>query len=186
MDQIIDADMARAIQIDAARQHTLIAWIIQHDLLGHPGKYVARLTLEHPTVYILIADTLAAIRLMLPPGLDLSPRMHDDQPWASYGFRLACLGDDVDRLGRGSPQAFRTICIHLKAHAGKRYGRECGLPPPDASRSPDAANGGPYHRRAPTPGFARPNAQPRSSAGVHDGPQQRCRPAARSSCRETR
>jgi hypothetical protein len=72
-------------------QHTLIAWIIQHDLLGHPGKYVVRLTLEHPTVYILVADTLAAIRSMLPPGLDLSPRMHDDPPdvvelWFSHGL----------------------------------------------------------------------------------------------------
>jgi hypothetical protein len=82
--------LARSIQIAAAWQQTLIAWIIQHDLLGHLEKY-ARLTLEHPTIYILVTDTLAAIRSMLPPGLDLSPRMQDDPPdvvelWFSPGL----------------------------------------------------------------------------------------------------
>lgn len=91
MDQVIDADMARAIQIDTARQHTLLAWIVQHDLPDHPGKYVARLTLEHPTIYVLVGDTLAEVQAMLPPGLDLSRRMPDDPPdvveiWFSPGL----------------------------------------------------------------------------------------------------
>ena len=98
MDQIIDANMARAIQSDTARRHVLSAWIIQRDLPDHQGKYVARLTLDHPTVYVMAADTLADLRAMLPPGLDLSPRMPDDPPdvleiwlspnpfWVSTGY----------------------------------------------------------------------------------------------------
>ena len=42
-------------------------------MLDHPGEYIARLpALEHPTVYVLVGDTLAEVQAMLPPGLDLS------------------------------------------------------------------------------------------------------------------
>ena len=58
MDQIIDADIARVIQLDTARQHTLIAWIIQHDLPDHPGKYAARGGGSRVLPFVLITITL--------------------------------------------------------------------------------------------------------------------------------
>jgi hypothetical protein len=45
---------------------------------NHSGKYVARLTLKHTTICVLVGDTQAEVQAMLPPGLDLSPRMPDD------------------------------------------------------------------------------------------------------------
>lgn len=79
-DQVINADMARAIQADATRQRILFAWIIQHDPPEHPGRYVARFATEHPTVYVLVGDTLAEVQGKLPPGLDRSRRMPDGPP----------------------------------------------------------------------------------------------------------
>lgn len=79
-DQIINADMARAIQSDAARQHVLSAWIVQHDLPEHPGQYIARFATDHPTIYVLMAETLAEVQRKLPPGLNRSDRWRDDPP----------------------------------------------------------------------------------------------------------
>lgn len=47
--------------IDAARSHVLFPWIIQDDPLEHLGKFVARFATDHPTIYVMVADSLAAI-----------------------------------------------------------------------------------------------------------------------------
>jgi hypothetical protein len=80
IDQIIDAVMARAIHEDAARAHVLFAWIVQHDPPEYPDHYVARLATAHPTIYVMVADTLAELQAMLPPGLARSPRQPVDPP----------------------------------------------------------------------------------------------------------
>jgi hypothetical protein len=42
-DQIIDAGMARALQVDAARNTDLLAWIVTVEPYQHAGKGAARL-----------------------------------------------------------------------------------------------------------------------------------------------
>ncbi len=79
-DKVIDATMARAIQVDADRRYLRFAWIVQHETPEHPGKYVARFATEHPTIYVLVADTLAEVQTMLPLGLNHSPRQPGDPP----------------------------------------------------------------------------------------------------------
>jgi hypothetical protein len=45
------------VQADAAKLHiTLFAWIVRHD--RPPDKFIARFATAHPTVYIMVADTL--------------------------------------------------------------------------------------------------------------------------------
>lgn len=41
-DQVIDSDMARAIQVDAARRHLQSAWIVRHDHPDHPVRSPVR------------------------------------------------------------------------------------------------------------------------------------------------
>jgi hypothetical protein len=77
-DQVIDPTMARVVQADAAKLHILFAWIVQHDPPEHPDKFIARLATAHPTVYIMVADTLAELQAMLPEGLVRSERQPSD------------------------------------------------------------------------------------------------------------
>ena len=69
-DQIIDADAARSLHTDACRSHALVAWAVLWDLPAYPERYAARLlTLStQASPYLLLADTLAGLRAMLPPG----------------------------------------------------------------------------------------------------------------------
>ncbi len=79
-DQIIDAMMARSIHADTADKNVLAGWIILRDPPEHPGKFVARLATTHPTIYVMMAETLAELQAMLPPGLERSPRQPADPP----------------------------------------------------------------------------------------------------------
>ena len=81
-DQLIDPTMARALHADACRDHPLVAWAVLWDLPAHPDRYAARLLTSGraPSPYLLLADTLAGIREMLPPGLVRSERMPADPP----------------------------------------------------------------------------------------------------------
>ena len=79
-DQIIDAEMAQSLQVDAAKSNVLFAWIVMQDPPEHPDRFVARLTTSHPTVYVLVADTLAEVQAMIPPGLERLERQWADPP----------------------------------------------------------------------------------------------------------
>jgi hypothetical protein len=79
-DQIIDAAMAVDVQTDARKAKVLFGWIIEQDPPEHPGKYVARFATTQPTIYVMLADTLAELQAMLPPGLARSPRQPVDPP----------------------------------------------------------------------------------------------------------
>ena len=79
-DQVVDAVTARAIQVDAARSCVLFAWIILKDQANYPGKFVARLATEHPTIYVMVADTLAEVQATLPIGLAHAARDNADPP----------------------------------------------------------------------------------------------------------
>jgi hypothetical protein len=79
-DQIIDAVMARSVHANATKAKILFGWIIPYDPPEHPGKYVARFATTHPTIYVMLADTLAELQAMLPPGLARSPRQPVDLP----------------------------------------------------------------------------------------------------------
>ena len=79
-DQVIDAATAWSVQANATTASLLCAWIIEHDPPEHPGKYVARFATTHPTIYVMLADRLAELQAMLPPGLARSPRQPVDPP----------------------------------------------------------------------------------------------------------
>lgn len=81
-DQIIDAAMAKALQADACRGHSLVAWVVLWDLPAWPERYAARLLTSgrDPSPYVLLAGTLAEMRALLPPRLERSERMPADPP----------------------------------------------------------------------------------------------------------
>jgi hypothetical protein len=85
-DQIIDAEMAKAIQIDALRKMPLVAWIVLWDPPDYRGKFMARLVAADASVYVLLADTLAELHAQLPPGLVRSPRFPCDPPEMLEGW----------------------------------------------------------------------------------------------------
>ena len=82
-DQLIDAAMARALHADACRDHAIVAWVVLWDLPAYPERFAARLATSRASPYLLLADTLAGIREMLPPGLVRSERMPADPPEVS-------------------------------------------------------------------------------------------------------
>src|SRR4051812_39525365 len=81
-DQLIDATMARALHAEACRTHAIVAWVVMWDLPAHSNRCAARLVTSGQTAwpYLLLADTLAGIQAMLPPGLVRSERMPVDPP----------------------------------------------------------------------------------------------------------
>ncbi len=79
-DQLIDAAMAQSLTFDAVRSQVLFGWIIQNDPPEHPDKFVARFATAHPTIYVIVADSLAEIQEQLPPGLVRSGRQPADPP----------------------------------------------------------------------------------------------------------
>jgi hypothetical protein len=48
-DQIVDAAMAAALQADAMRTHSLVAWIVTRGEAAYPSEFVARLMTNAPT-----------------------------------------------------------------------------------------------------------------------------------------
>ncbi len=72
--------MAQSIHMETADKNGLAGWIIMCDPPEHPGKFVARLATTHPTIYVMLADTLAEIQAMLPPDLERSLRLPADPP----------------------------------------------------------------------------------------------------------
>jgi hypothetical protein len=79
-DQIIGADLARGLHTDVVRTHPLVGWIVMRDPPGYPGKVTARLVTGGPSFYVLVADTLADVRIQLPPLLERSERQPTDLP----------------------------------------------------------------------------------------------------------
>ena len=81
-DRLIDPAMARALHADACRAHAAVAWAALWDLPAYPDRYAARLATSGyaPSPYLVLADTLAGIRAMLPPGMKRSERMPVDPP----------------------------------------------------------------------------------------------------------
>jgi hypothetical protein len=77
-DQIVDADMAEAVQRDAARKGDLLAWIVTANPAEHEGRVVARLVTTKPTPYVLVADNLDDLRESLPRGLQRDDRQPSD------------------------------------------------------------------------------------------------------------
>ena len=63
----------------------LSIWTICKNPSDHPGKFTARRHEVFPgrssaTQHLLVADSLEAIRALLPPGLYLIPREPNDDP----------------------------------------------------------------------------------------------------------
>jgi hypothetical protein len=67
-DQVIDIEAAQSLSADVGRDHELAAWIIVRDQ-PQPGAFTARLVTSAPTPYVMVADTLEALRAQLPSGL---------------------------------------------------------------------------------------------------------------------
>jgi hypothetical protein len=102
-DQLIDPAMARALHVDACRDRALVAWAVLWDLPAYPERYAARLATsgQASSAYLLLADTLAGIREMLPYGLVRSGRMP--------GARRALLCAGMGTCGMVRPMAGRRL-----------------------------------------------------------------------------
>jgi hypothetical protein len=70
------ADTARCL---ICRDHS-VAWAVLWDLPAYPDRFAARLATNAPSPYLLLANTLAGIREMLPPDMVRSERMPADPP----------------------------------------------------------------------------------------------------------
>jgi hypothetical protein len=68
-DQIIDAAMALALQIDATRARPIAGWIVMRDPPEYPARFAARLVTDHATPYVLVAGNLADLQAQMPAGL---------------------------------------------------------------------------------------------------------------------
>ena len=81
-DQLIDPAMARALHADACRTHAAVAWVVLWDLPAYPARFAARLLTSgaSSSTYLMLADTLAGVRAMLPPGLVRLERQPGDPP----------------------------------------------------------------------------------------------------------
>jgi hypothetical protein len=73
-------EIAATLHAEAMQWRAPAAWIVFQDEPDCPGKLVARLATEGATAYVLVADTLAELRTLLPRGLALSERQGADPP----------------------------------------------------------------------------------------------------------
>ena len=71
--EVIDHKTACRVQDEAARTWKVVDWIVCADHPHYPGQFVARLIAGHPLPYLLVADSLPALRRQLPPGLTRLP-----------------------------------------------------------------------------------------------------------------
>ena len=80
--------MARALHSDACRDHALVAWIVLWDLPAYPERFAARLATTGSSPYLLLADTLAGIRELLPPDwCGQSGNRLTRRRWWRFGLR---------------------------------------------------------------------------------------------------
>jgi hypothetical protein len=67
--EVIDPEMARAVQADARSMWRIVGWIIVKDDPDHPGQFAARFLSGCPSPYVLLDHTLEGLRAQLPPDL---------------------------------------------------------------------------------------------------------------------
>ena len=92
-DQIIDAAAAQGLYAYAHRTCPKVSWTIMRDQAEYPDEFVARLVMDAPTPYILLADTLPGLQAQLPIGLARSERQPSDplevvEVWSNYPTEL--------------------------------------------------------------------------------------------------
>ena len=71
--EVIDREMASAVQADALRTWRIVGWIIVENDPDYPGQFAARLLSGDPSPYVLLDNTLDGLRAQLPPGLKRLP-----------------------------------------------------------------------------------------------------------------
>ena len=93
------ADAARCF---ACRNHAAVAWVVLWDPPAYPERYAARLATSGQGMlpYLLLADSLAGIREMLPPGLVRSERVLVDPRFGLLSRRPLPTQDRVDTCER--------------------------------------------------------------------------------------
>jgi hypothetical protein len=93
-DQIIDAAAAQGLYAYAHRTCPKVSWTIMRDQAEYPGEFVARLVMNAPTPYVLLADTLPGLQAQLPIGLVRSERRPSDllevvEVWSTDETRIS-------------------------------------------------------------------------------------------------
>lgn len=78
--EIITPAMAATLHAEAVKRRELPAWIVFRDEPDYPGKVIARFAADTSATSVLVADTLAELRAMLPPGLRVTKRHSADPP----------------------------------------------------------------------------------------------------------
>jgi hypothetical protein len=58
----------------------LVVWLVTNDPPDYPDKFVARLVIDLPSPYLLVADSLAEIHAVLPLNLARTDRQPVDPP----------------------------------------------------------------------------------------------------------
>ncbi len=79
-DQVIDTDRAHVLQAEACRTRPMVGWVVMQEPPDYRRQFVARLVIDGPTAYVLLADTLVELRAKLPPNLMRSQRQPADPP----------------------------------------------------------------------------------------------------------
>ena len=94
--------MVRSLHADACRTYAAVAWVVLWDLPAYPERYAARLVTSGQGMlpYLLLADSLAGIREMLPPGLVRSDRLLVDPRFGLLSRRRLPTQDRVDTCER--------------------------------------------------------------------------------------
>src|SRR4051812_37940089 len=99
-DQLIDADMARALHADACRDRALVAWAVLWDLPAYPERFAARLVTSTASPYT---------------------NPHKESPIRGHEARFI-----RDRKPTSMSDSFRGLVLPAAGgHAGWRPGRRC-------------------------------------------------------------
>lgn len=81
--EVIDAGMAQNLQNKAILENDLWIWAVYQNPEEFPGKFIARpwsTKLHGSFGFVLVGDTLKALRAQLPWGLTWMERDEDDEP----------------------------------------------------------------------------------------------------------
>jgi len=79
-DEIVTPEMAATLHAEAFERRELPAWIVFRDEPDYPRKVIARFAVDALTTPVLVADTLAELRAMLPRELSRTKRHSADPP----------------------------------------------------------------------------------------------------------
>jgi hypothetical protein len=83
-DQVINAAMARGLHTDVCRDHALAGWVVMRDPPEYLDRFIAKLVIDKPTPYVLVADSLVP-RINEARHMASAGRVADPQHFSQLG-----------------------------------------------------------------------------------------------------